>query len=119
VPRILSISRNSRLLATRNDALAMAGYSVASPKDPLDAIAQFARSRFDAVIIGHSVEIDLRMDLIEGLHELRSKVPILFAHAAGTESEPLADVTVDTADDPFAIIVALDKLLGRTSSGRP
>ena len=35
--RILSVSRNVRLLITRNDALAIAGYSVVSPRNPLEA----------------------------------------------------------------------------------
>jgi DNA-binding response OmpR family regulator len=119
LPRILSVSRNPRLLATRNDALAIAGYSVASPKDPRDAIAQYARSPFDAVIIGHSVEAELRKQLIEGLRQMKPSVSIVFVHAAGADAEPLADVTVDSAEDPVAIIIALDKLLGRAGSGRP
>ena len=117
MPRILSVSRNPQLLATRNDALALAGYSVASPKEPLDAIAQFARSPFDAVVIGHSVEPELRQRLIGGLRALAPRVPIVFAHPFGVEEEPLADVTVDTAEDPFAIVVALDKLLKRADRG--
>jgi hypothetical protein len=117
VSRILSVSRNPRLLADRNDALAIAGYSVASPKEPLDAIAQFAWSQFDAVVIGHSVEPELRKRLIGALCDLQPKVPILFAHDAGTEEEPLADVTVDTAEDPVAIIAVLDKLLRKAQSG--
>jgi DNA-binding NtrC family response regulator len=119
VPRILSVSQNPRLLATRNDALAVAGYSVASPKNPSDAILQFARSRFEAVIIGHSVEAELRSSLIEHLRELQPKVPIVFAYMAGTNEEPLADVTIDTEEDPIAIIRLLDNLLKRSSSGRP
>jgi hypothetical protein len=51
--------------------------------------------------------------------KLQPKVPIVFARAPETESEPVADVTVDTAEDPFAIISVLDKLLGRASSGQP
>jgi len=116
MPRILSISRNRRLLASRNDALAVAGYSVSSPKEPLDGIEHFARSQFDAVIIGHSVEPALRTQLIERLRQLQHTVPIVFVHDPGKEGEVLANVTVDTAQDPLALIAALDRLLDRTSS---
>ena len=119
MPRILSVSLNPQLFAARNDAPAMAGYNFASSKDTTDAIVQFARSQFDAVIIGQSVEAELRKRLIETLHNLQPKVPIVFAHAAGTEDEPLANVTVDTEEDPQAIVKTLDKLLGRASSGHP
>src|SRR5581483_222873 len=109
LPRVLSISRNPRLLATRNDALAIAGYSVASPKKPLDAIEQFGRSQFDAVIIGCSVQPELRNKLIRRLRELKPNLPIVFAHAAESQDEPLADVTVDAEEDPIAVLRALDK----------
>ena len=119
MPRILSVSRNPRLLAKRNDALAMAGYGVASPKDPRDATLLVVQEKFDAVIIGHSVEGTLRNHLIESIRDLRPTIPVVFAHPTGTEEEPLADVTVDAEEDPYAIVNALDKLLRRASSRRP
>jgi hypothetical protein len=45
---------------------------------PLDAIEQFGRSQFDAVIIAHSVEPELRNKLSKRLRELQPKVPIAF-----------------------------------------
>src|SRR5581483_11993767 len=85
----------------------MAGYSVASPKDPLNALEQFAQAEFDAVIIGYSIEPQLRKLLIEQFRQLRPRVPILFAYARGTEPEPLADITIETEEDPIAAVRAL------------
>lgn len=104
------------MLATRNDALAVAGYSVASPKDPRDAVAQFARSHFDAVIIGHSVEADLRKSLIEGLRRLKASVCIVFVYLGEKQTEPLADESVDITSGPIPLLRALERLLNRGSA---
>ncbi len=71
MPRILSISRNQRLLALRNDALALAGYKVASPREPNEAVLLLSQERFDAVVVGHSVEPEIRRILIPAVRNLR------------------------------------------------
>jgi len=107
-------------LAARNDALAVAGYSVASPKDPQDATLLFSQEPFEAVIIGHSVEPELRKGLIKALRGMAPNIPILFVYQGAEGKELLAGVTsVDTAENPVGVVVALDKLLGRSCSGRP
>jgi DNA-binding NtrC family response regulator len=113
LPRILSISRNHRLLAVRNDALALAGYRVASPKVPEDGLLLFGQEFFDAVIIGHSVEQPTRQALIRGIHESQPDTPIIFAHTGdpSQEDEPLADVKVDVTAGPAPLLVALGQLL--------
>jgi DNA-binding NtrC family response regulator len=113
MPRILSVSRNPRLLVTRNDALALAGYGVASPKEPDDALILFSQETFDAVIIGDSVEHETRQSLIAAIRDQRPYTPIVFAHAGDTDTreEPLADASVDVTADPMPLVVALTKLL--------
>ncbi|MBV9087465.1 MAG: hypothetical protein JOY79_08280 [Acidobacteriaceae bacterium] len=115
--RILSVSRNPRLLAARNDALALAGYSVVSPKHPEDALLLFAQESFDAVIIGHSVEGATREGLIKAIREARPSVPILFAYAGDpTQEEPLADVSVDVTAGTTPIVIALEELLSKAKA---
>src|ERR1700687_3718421 len=53
--RLLSVSRSTPLLIGRNDMLAIAGYSVSSPREPLDAILLLQHDDYLAVLIGHSV----------------------------------------------------------------
>jgi DNA-binding response OmpR family regulator len=113
MPRILSVSRNPRLLVTRNDALALAGYGVASPKELDDAVILFSQQQFDAVIIGDSVEDGTRKSLITAIRDKRPDTPIVFAHAgdSDTREEPLADMSVDVTADSTPLMVALTKLL--------
>lgn len=70
--RVLSTSRNVSLLLSRNGSLAMAGFSVISPKRPEDAPQLASNERVDAVVIGHSVDAPTRKKLIS---ELRGVCP--------------------------------------------
>jgi hypothetical protein len=110
--RILSISENVRLLITRNDALAIAGFSVVSPKTPEEAPLIAGEREPDAAIIGHSVEPEKRKTIIP---EIRRHCPdclIVFVYVAPeTAMEPLADVSLDVTDSAEPLIKALQEKL--------
>lgn len=96
MPRILSISRNPTLLATRNDTLALSGYAAASPKEPNEGLIMLADEHFDVVVISDSVEPEARQVLIPALRNLRPDIPILFVYSAcDAADEPLADVSIE------------------------
>lgn len=108
--RILSVSRNVRLLITRNDALAIAGYSVVSPRNPLEAPLIMAQQHIDVVVIGHSVEPQTRTELIRRIRQARPHMPIYFVYAAPqTTGEPLADVSIDVTQGPQTLIAAMQE----------
>lgn len=108
--RIVSVSRNVRLLITRNDALAIAGFSVVSPRSPLEAPLIIAQQHIDAVVIGHSVEPQTRTELIRRIREAQPRMPIYFVYAAPqTTGEPLADVSIDVTKGPQALIAAMQE----------
>lgn len=114
--RILSISSSIGLLLTRNDLLAVAGYSVASPRRPEEAPTLFAAERFDAVLIGDSVTPRVRKQLIEHFRK-RSDVPIIYVYADPRRpDEPLADECVDASGDPQPLLQAIERQLKRQSA---
>ncbi len=114
--RILSVSRNVRLLITRNDALAIAGYSVVSPRDPSEAPLIIAQQHIDAVIIGHSVEPAMRKRLIRDIRKFKPSMPILFVYTAPqTTGEPLADVSINVTKGPQALIAAMQERIARAA----
>ncbi len=121
MPRLLSISRNPRLLATRNDALALAGFTVVSPRSPEQTLLLLHQEHFDAVIIGHSVELALRQQLIASIREACPGLPIAFVFTSGGDpnEEPMADFAVDISHGPIALLQALrEHLMKGESSGR-
>ncbi len=116
MPRILSITSNPSLFASRTDALALAGYTVAVPRVPQEAVLLALQHSFDAVVIGHSVEAETRERLIRRLRDLKPDAPIIFIYKDVNVQEPLADVNVDVTGGPAALIAALERRLRRAQS---
>jgi hypothetical protein len=115
--RVLSISRNVRLLLSRNDVLAVAGFSVISPKNPEEGPPLAAQREVDAVVIGHSIPARLRKSLITELRHLCPNCVICFVYAApDTTGEPLADVSLDVTDGPESLIAAPQERLPRRNN---
>jgi DNA-binding NtrC family response regulator len=115
--RVLSISRNVRLLLTRNDILALAGFSVISPKHAEEAAALAAQEQVDAVIIGHSLDVRLRQSLIADIRRLRPQCIVCFVYAAPDQAgEPLADLSIDVTSGPEPLVLALQERLPRTGA---
>jgi hypothetical protein len=114
VYRILSISRNVRLLLDRNDILAVAGFSVISPRHLEQAAVLAAQEKVDAFVVGHSVEPQMRQWLIAEGRRLCPKCLVCFVYAAPDKSgEPLADVSLDITKGPEPLILALQERLPR------
>src|SRR5579863_9633021 len=107
--RVLSISRNVRLLLDRNSVLALAGFSVVSPKHPEQAPLLASQEAVDAVVIGHSVDSTTRKTIISELRRLCPGCLVCFVYAAPeTEGEPLADASLDVTTGPEALILFLE-----------
>ncbi len=114
--RILSVSRNVRLLITRNDALAIAGYSVVSPRNPSEAPLIVAQQQIDAVVIGDSVEPMARKQMIGEIRKLKPAMPIFFVYVAPESGgEPLADLSIDVTNGPQALIAAMQERIARAA----
>ncbi len=112
--RILSTSRNVRLLLERNNILALAGFTVVSPKHPEQTPVLAAQEEVDAVIIGHSVDPDTRKGLIADLRRVCPGCLICFVYVAPeTEGEPSADISLDVTNGPEPLVAYLQPQLPR------
>ncbi len=107
------------MLATRNDALALAGFTVVSPRSPEQTLLLLEQEQFDAVIIGHSVEPELRRPLIASIREANPGLPIAFVFMPGEDpgEEPLADFVVDISHGPMPLLQALRDHLDKGEAG--
>lgn len=114
--RILSTSRNVRLLLERNSVLAMAGFSVISPRYPEQTPLLAAQQQVDAVVIGHSVDPFVRKSIIRDLRQISPECVICFVYAAPeTKGEIRADASLDVTNGPEALIRLLEERLPRNS----
>ena len=111
---VLSVSRDEHLLLQRNDALAMCGYRVVSPRLVEDAPLLASEKHVDALVVGESVEAQNRTSLISAIRRLRPSCVVLFVYTGSSEKrEPLADVSVNGD----VLIDTLREHLSRSASG--
>jgi hypothetical protein len=114
---ILSVSRNTRLLLHRNNALALYGFRVVSPRQPEETPFLALQQKVDAVVIGHSVEPESRAIIIEAVRRLCPGCVIVFVYAKPeTTGEPLADVSLNVTNGPEPLIHDLQERLPRSAA---
>ncbi len=94
--RLLSVSRSTPLLIGRNDMLAMAGYSVSSPREPLDAIVLLQHYEFLAVLIGHTVLPEEAVAIAAKAKELG--IPAIFVYQGNAKLPDWADLAVEDGE---------------------
>ncbi len=114
--RILSVSNNTRLLVTRNDVLAFAGYDVVSPRIVAHAPEMVGEGGYEAVVIGHSIPRYARGLLIAAIRQRSPSIPIIFVYVApDVGDEPAADFTVEVSD-PVNLVRALQQRQNRPAA---
>jgi hypothetical protein len=93
--------------------LAMAGYSVSSPREPLDAILLLQHDDYRAVLIGHSVLPAEAEAIAAKARNLR--IPSIFVYQGNVAMPAWADLAVDNASDISKLLNFLDQLLDQQS----
>ena len=112
--RLLSVSRDTTLLIGRNDMLAIAGYSVSSPREPLDAILLLQHDEFLAVLIGHSVLPDEAEAIAKKAKALQ--LPVIYVYQGNVAKPEWADLCVDNDRDIPTLLRFLVRQSGELAS---
>ena len=97
MPRILSISYNKSLLQTRALILSREGFEVESAVGFSAAVHAFENSRFDLVIMGHSIPPDDKATIIKQLKAV-CNTPILALRRPNEEPLQVAEYNLDSGD---------------------
>ena len=113
-PRILSISYDKALLATRQMLLQMLGYSVVSVEGFKDAWEHCATAGngFNLVVLGHSIPPKDKQAIIEEIRK-NHHVPVLALLRPG-ESPVDGSTTSIQADDPAKLLECVKEMLEKT-----
>ncbi|HVP42738.1 MAG TPA: hypothetical protein VMS96_04870 [Terriglobales bacterium] len=114
--KILSVSRERSTLLARNDALAIAGFSVSSPKTPEEAIHILLTMEIDVIVLGHSIPKEERMGLAAQFRALKPAVPIIVLFEDRPGEDEKADAFVPLRAGPEVLIGAIHACL--ESSGK-
>ncbi|HET9183579.1 MAG TPA: hypothetical protein VFP59_15700 [Candidatus Angelobacter sp.] len=106
--RILSVSYDVSLLATRGMLLEQRGYSVTSALGFSQAIANCRDSGFDLFILGHSIPKSDKLELIKAFRE-NCPATILSLERHGEDLVP-SDFHA-SPDDPEELMKTVDRIL--------
>ncbi len=99
------------MLLARNDALAMAGFSVSSPREPAEAVHILVSSDVDVIVLGHSIPKAERAELSRRFREIRSEVPIIVMYEDKPEDDERTDAFVGISEGPEVLIAAIQSCL--------
>lgn len=115
---ILSVSRDERLLRTREMVLESAGWQVVPAMETDEALRRFQEQDFDVVVLGHSIPSSERIWLAQTMKSIRSNVPIVMVCIQGdnTFSTKFADARVGSLDGPVVLINAIRRLTARANN---
>jgi len=111
IRRILSVSRDRAVMLARNDALAVAGFSVVSPRHPGESAQILATSDIDIILLGHSIPYQERTDLVHRYREMGAKAPVIVLYDGQPQEGEVADAFVSIDDGPEELIHAIDECL--------
>ncbi len=107
--RILNVSRDRAILLARNDALAVAGFSVVSPREPADALQILATSNIDVIILGHSIPFEERVRLRAEFGQVAPEVPIIVLYEHQPDEREEADAFVSLQEGTEELIHAIQR----------
>lgn len=112
---ILSVSRDERLLRTRQLVLESAGWQVETTTDDMDALRWLGERNFHVVVIGHSIPYAERVCLAQKIKIIRPDVPIVMMCMQGDNafSKEFADARVGSLDGPAMLINAIRRVTAR------
>jgi len=108
--RILSVSYDDILLATREMLLEQQGYDVTSALGFTEAVEQCQKSDFDLFILGHSIPDKDKLHLIETFRE-NCPAPILSLERIGENKIP-CDFHA-SPDDPARFVKVVHEILAK------
>ncbi len=112
---ILSVSRDERLLRSRQMVLESAGWQVVTTTDTMDALRWLAEQDFHVVVMGHSIPAAERVSLAQKMKILKSHVPIVMVCIEGDNAfrTEVADARVGSLDGPVVLINAIRRVTQR------
>jgi hypothetical protein len=107
--RILSVTYDQSLAATREMLFASAGFQVSSVLTTKEAMQLCTTERFDLIVIGHSIPLSQRQLLVKMLRPCDA--PILALHRLGEPFLPDANYTFDSTLSPALLLETVTNIL--------
>jgi len=113
--RILSVSYDEVLLATRHLLLEHEGYAVVSVMGLAAALEKCKEGGFDLFVLGHSIDYSEKSKMVEAFHAVCGAPIISLRRSAG--DQPLVGAEFDIDPDPEELLRVIAQIVqGRASA---
>jgi DNA-binding NtrC family response regulator len=109
-PRILSVSHDPSLAATREMLFSAAGFEVTSVSTIGEAIQLCVSGTFELVVIGHSIPLQQRELLLKEVRR-QCAIPTLALYRVGETQLTGADYIFDSAESPELLLETVIEIL--------
>ncbi|MGE5109520.1 MAG: hypothetical protein ACM3JB_01600 [Acidobacteriaceae bacterium] len=109
--RIALVSEDAYLSASRAQLLHSAGYEVTTFQTKAELLQESLESRFDLLIVGHSLEYKSREKVHLLFRQFNPDSPVLQLIASDEEA-PGADLAFDIYKGPGELLQAVESVLG-------
>lgn len=108
--RILSVTYDPSLAATREMLFSSVGFQVSSTSNINHALELCANNEFDLVVIGHSMPMEQTRLLVKGLR-LRCDTPLLVLQRPGESLVAGVDYIFDSTESPALLLESVVNIL--------
>lgn len=115
--RILSVSYDQSLAATREMLFTSVGFQVTSASGIHQALDLCAGNDFDLIVIGHSMPLEQTRFLVRELR-LRCATPLLVLQRPGQMLVAGADYIFDSTESPALLLETVMNILGTDATGK-
>lgn len=111
--RVLSTSWHAGALETRNRIIEASGYEVTTTREPQLFLKLLQEQHFDALVLGDSIDLDVRIELTREAKRLKPQIPVLVFYRSFAEAQRLsfADYRVEALGPTERFIEALHAAL--------
>lgn len=112
--RVLSTSWHAGALETRNRIIEASGYEVTTTREPQLFLKLLQEQHFDALVLGDSIDLDVRVALMLEAKRLKPQIPVLVFYRSFAEAQRLspADYRVEALGPTERFVEALHAALG-------
>jgi len=104
--RILSVTHDPSLAATREMLFTSVGFQVSSTSNINQALELCTENEFDLIVIGHSMPMEQTKFLVKGLR-LRCGTPLLVLQRPGESLVTGVDYIFDSTESPALLLEAV------------
>ncbi len=111
MPKILSVSYNPALLATRAMILNLSGYEVVSAEGFTEAVEHCRTDDYDLLIMGHSIPQKDKQAIIAEARKKRDGVPVLALLRANEPKLSEASQSMEASEGPESLLRCVRNLL--------